>query len=153
LATPTAQLPPTTIAAATEPSPEPVPAKTIEVPLALDGYCPVALSVGEKWIAGNPAFYTMYHGQVFRFSTEEAMKKFMEEPMKYAPAAMGEDVVLMTDRGKRVYGSRKFGAWYKDRMFLFSTQESLETFAAKPEYYRDIALKYETAMKGGNTRF
>ncbi|MDR0870269.1 MAG: thioredoxin family protein [Planctomycetaceae bacterium] len=120
---------------------------TVEVPLALEGYCPILLNAEEKWIPGNPAFYTMYRGHIFRFSSEDAMSRFLQNPTKYVPMAMGEDIVLMVDRNKHIYGSRKFGAWYKDRVFLFSTQESLDAFAVKPDFYTDIALKYETAQK------
>lgn len=125
----------------------------VEVPLGLEGYCPVLLSTEERWIPGNPAYYTMYRGHVFRFSSEEAMAEFIKTPALYAPVAMGEDIVLMVDRNKKVYGNRKFGAWFQGRVFLFSNQESLDSFAARPEYYAEIALKYETALKGISGRF
>jgi YHS domain-containing protein/thiol-disulfide isomerase/thioredoxin len=125
----------------------------VEFPLGLEGYCPVLLSTEERWIPGNPAYYTMYRGQIFRFSSEEAMAEFIKTPALYAPVAMGEDIVLMVDRNKKVYGSRKFGAWFQGRVFLFSNQDSLDSFAARPEYYAEIALKYETALKGVSERF
>jgi YHS domain-containing protein/thiol-disulfide isomerase/thioredoxin len=125
----------------------------VEVPLGLEGYCPVLLCTEERWIPGNPAYYTMYRGHVFRFSSEEAMAEFIKTPALYAPVAMGEDIVLMVDRNKKVYGNRKFGAWFQGRVFLFSSQDSLDSFAARPEYYAEIALKYETALKGVSGRF
>ncbi|MDR2755224.1 MAG: thioredoxin family protein [Planctomycetaceae bacterium] len=125
----------------------------VEVPLGLEGYCPVLLSTEERWIPGNPAYYTMYRGHVFRFSSEEAMVEFMKTPALYAPVAMGEDIVLMVDRNKKVYGNRKYGAWFQGRVFLFSSQESLDSFASRPEYYAEIAIKYETALKGNSGRF
>jgi YHS domain-containing protein len=125
----------------------------VEVPLGLEGYCPVLLSTEERWVPGNPAYYTMYRGHVFRFSSEEAMSEFTKTPDRYTPVAMGEDIVLMVDRNKKVYGSRQFGAWYQGRVFLFSSQESLDAFAAAPQYYTEIALKYETALKGVSGRF
>jgi len=125
----------------------------VEVPLGLEGYCPVVLSTEERWIPGNPAYYTMFRGHVFRFSSEETMTEFMKSPEKYAPVAMGEDIVQMVDRNKKIYGNRKFGAWFQGRVFLFCNQESLDAFAARPEYYAEIALKYETAFKGIPGRF
>jgi YHS domain-containing protein/thioredoxin-related protein len=125
----------------------------VEVPLVLEGYCPVILSTEERWIPGNPAYYTMYRGHVFRFSSEEAMTDFLQEPAKYSPVAMGEDIVQMVERNKKVYGNRKFGAWFQGRVYLFCSQESLDIFAARPEYYSEIALKYETAFKGILGRF
>jgi thiol-disulfide isomerase/thioredoxin/YHS domain-containing protein len=123
---------------------------TVEVPLALDGFCPVTLSTQERWQVGNPLFYGMYQGQIYRCVDEAALVAFSKEPAKYAPAAMGEDIVQMVNRNKKIVGQRKFGAWFQDRVYLFSTQESLDAFAAKPEFYSEIALKYETALR---TRF
>jgi YHS domain-containing protein len=60
---------------------------------------------------------------------------------------MGEDIVLMVERNKRVEGNRKFGAWFQGRVFLFSNQETLNVFADRPEYYLEIALKYEMARR------
>lgn len=125
----------------------------VEVPLALDGYCPVTLGDEERWVPGNPAFYTMYRGHVFRFTDEEAMETFLQSPMDYVPVAMGEDIVMTVDRNKRVYGNRKYGAWFQGRVYLFSSSESLESFAARPEFYAEIADKYETASRQGIGRF
>ncbi len=123
---------------------------TVEIPLALDGFCPVTLSIQERWQPGNPLFYAMYHGQIFRCVNEETLAAFTKEPAKFAPVAMGEDIVQMVNRNKKITGQRKFGAWFQDRVYLFSSQESLDAFAAKPEFYAEIALKYETALR---TRF
>ena len=123
---------------------------TVEIPLALDGFCPVTLGSQERWQSGNPIFYAMYRGQIFRCVNEEALEAFSKDPAKYAPVAMGEDIVQMVNRNKKIAGQRKFGAWFQDRVYLFSSQESLDAFAAKPEFFAEIALKYETALR---TRF
>lgn len=122
-------------------------ATTVEIPLGLEGYCPVELSRTERWIPGNPLYYAMYRGQIFRFSTEEALEQFQREPARYAPIAGGDDIVLMVDRNKKVAGQRKFGVWYKDRVYLFSSGVSFEAFSVKPDYYSEIAEKYETALR------
>ena len=127
---------------------EPAPAKmVVEVPLALEGFCPVTLCSEEKWVAGNPAYCTMYQGHIFRFATAETMTTFVRNPANYMPVAMGEDIVLMVDRNKRINGNRRFGAWYQGRVFLFSSQEALNAFSERPDYYTEIALKYEMACK------
>lgn len=127
---------------------EPAPSKmTVEVPLALEGFCPVTLCTGERWVAGNPVYCTMYQGHIFRFASLEALTTFSRNPANYIPVAMGEDIVLMVDRNKRVNGNRKFGAWFQGRVFLFSSQETLNIFAERPDYYTEIALKYELARK------
>ena len=123
------------------------PKMTVEVPLALEGFCPVTLCTEERWISGNPAYCTMYQGHIFRFASFEALVTFARNPAGYIPVAMGDDIVWMVDRNKRVNGNRKFGAWFQDRVFLFASQETLDAFAARPEYYTEIAIKYEMARK------
>ncbi|MDR1052737.1 MAG: DUF255 domain-containing protein [Planctomycetaceae bacterium] len=119
----------------------------VEVPLAIEGYCPVVLCKKEEWIPGNPAYYAMYRGQVYRFSGQDAMEEFLKTPLKFAPVAMGEDVVMMIDRNKKVCGLRKYGVWFGGRVYLFASKESLNNFIAKPEYYANIAQNYEAAFK------
>ena len=127
---------------------EPAPPKaTVEVPLALEGFCPVTLCAEERWISGNPAYCTMYQGHIFRFASLEALATFAQNPANFMPIAMGEDIVLKVERNKRVNGKREFGAWFQGRVFLFSSQESLDAFATRPEYYTEIALKYELAHR------
>ena len=144
--------PPATGMSATMPAmvaDEPAPAKMmVEVPLALEGFCPVTLCAEERWVTGNPAFCTMHHGHIFRFASSEALGTFERNPASYIPVAMGEDIVLMVERNKRVNGNRKFGAWFQGRVFLFSSQETFNAFEARPDFYAEIALKYEIARRG-----
>ncbi|MDR0328204.1 MAG: DUF255 domain-containing protein [Planctomycetaceae bacterium] len=133
-----------TAAMAELPAPEKM---TVEVPLALEGFCPVTLSTEERWVSGNPAYCTMYQGHIFRFATPEAVAAFARNPANYVPIALGEDIVQMVDRNKRVNGNRNFGVCYHGRVFLFSSQESLSAFSERPDFYAEIALKYETARK------
>jgi thioredoxin-related protein/YHS domain-containing protein len=119
----------------------------VEVPLAIEGYCPVVLSQKEEWVPGNPAYYAMYRGQVYRFSSKDAMEEFLKTPLKFAPVAMGEDIVMMIDRNKKICGSRKFGVWFGGRVYLFANKESLDNFIAKPAHYANIAQNYEAAFK------
>ena len=140
--------PPATATMPTLTTEEPASTKMmVEVPLALEGFCPVTLCTEERWISGNPAYCTMYQGHIFRFASSEALATFARNPASYIPVAMGEDIVLMVDRNKRINGNRKFGAWFQGRVFLFTSQETLDTFATRPEYYTEIALKYEMARK------
>jgi len=127
---------------------EPAPAKqVIEVPLALEGFCPILLCTEENWVSGNPAYSTMYQGHIFRFSSYEALVTFAQNPANYTPVAMGEDIVLRVDRNRRVNGDRRYGAWFRGRIFLFSSQETYNAFESRPDYYAEIALKYEVARR------
>ena len=126
----------------------PAPSKMmVEVPLALEGFCPVTLCTDERWVSGNPVYCTMYQGHIFRFSSMEALATFSRNPANFTPVAMGEDIVLRVDRNRRVNGDRRFGAWYNGRVFLFSSQETFNAFETRPGYYSEIALKYEIARR------
>ncbi|MCL2005056.1 MAG: thioredoxin family protein [Planctomycetaceae bacterium] len=120
---------------------------TVEVPLGLEGFCPVTLSIEERWITGNPAYCAMYQGHLFRFASLEALTTFARNPANYIPVAMGEDIVLKVERNQRVNGDRKFGACFQGRIFLFASQETLNAFAERPDYYMEIGLRYETARR------
>jgi len=147
-ATASAQTVPVQTVPAQAVSEEPAPAKMmVEVPLALEGYCPVMLCKEERWVSGNPAYCTLYQGHIFRFSSLEALMTFAQDPANYTPVAMGEDVVLRIDRNRRVNGDRNFGAWFEGRVFLFSCQETFNAFETRPSYYAEIALKYEVARR------
>ena len=126
----------------------PAPVKMmVEVPLALEGYCPVTLYTSERWLAGNPAFCTMYQGHIFRFASREALETFAQSPADYTPVAMGEDIVLMVDRNQRVNGSRQLAAYCQGRILLFSSPETFDAFEKRPDYYMEIALRYEMARR------
>ncbi|MGL4942772.1 MAG: thioredoxin fold domain-containing protein [Thermoguttaceae bacterium] len=118
----------------------------VEIPLALDGFCPVTLRTSEKWTAGNPLFYHLYHGQIYRFVDASALEKFRVAPDEYAPVADGNDIVIFVERQRMVPGVRRFGVWYDGRVFLFSSRESLETFAKKPQFFAEIAGRYEASV-------
>jgi thioredoxin-related protein/YHS domain-containing protein len=127
---------------------EPAPAKMmIEVPLALDGYCPVMLTTEQRWVPGNQALCTLYLGHIFRFSSLEALKTFAQNPTSFIPVAMGEDVVVMVDQSKRVNGRRDIAGTYEGRVLLFSSEATYSAFAARSHYYMEIIMKYETARR------
>ncbi len=116
----------------------------VEVPLALDGYCPVTLGKEEKWMPGNPAFYTMFRGHVFRFADEAAMEIFLKKPLDFVPVAMGEDIVMTVDRNKRVYGNRKFGAWFQD---CFPLRKHWKRLRRSPNFI--LELRRNTKPRSG----
>ena len=60
------------------------PAAFENVDLAMGGYCPVCkVDMGQD-IVGNPKFALTYRGMRYLFPGEEQMKKFQQNPSKYA---------------------------------------------------------------------
>ena len=72
---------------------------------AMEGYCPVQLQEGRRWVAGNPDLQTSYEGQVFHFSSEAARQRFEAAPQKYAPVHGGNDIVFR--RGTEPHRARQ----------------------------------------------
>lgn len=101
----------------------------------LKGFCPVTLRDERELKDALPEFQASYRGQKFHFASAEARAKFQEHPERYAPAAFGADVVVLLRDRDVVEGSLEHAAWYRGRLFLFSSAETYEIFVASPDQY------------------
>jgi YHS domain-containing protein len=98
----------------------------------LKGFCPVTLRDERALKDGRPAFAASYHGEIYYLASAAAQAAFERNPAKYAPAAHGYDLALAAVAGELRQGSLDHAAWYRDRLYLFTSVESLKTFAAAP---------------------
>ena len=103
--------------------------------MGLKGFCPVVLRDERDLRDASPMFSSEFEGQNYNFSSDEARKKFEANPVAYAPAAGGKDVVLSSDDKTDAEGTLDYAVWFKDRLYLFSTKESLQTFVISPAKY------------------
>lgn len=94
----------------------------------LKGFCPVALRDGRDLVDTLPEFSSVYESRLYYFSTSEAKQKFDQNPTRYAPVAGGSDVILMHETGSEVEGKLDHALWYQDRLFLFSSRDTLGRF-------------------------
>jgi YHS domain-containing protein len=101
----------------------------------LKGFCPVALRDSRELKDARPSFQAEFDGNNYNFSSTEALEKFKADPEKYVPAAAGQDVVLAANEGTNREGSLDRAVWYRNRLYLFSTQQSHEAFIASPAKY------------------
>lgn len=92
------------------------------------GFCPVTLRDERELVDASPQFMATYEGQTYAFASHEAQRRFERDPKKYSPMSGGYDVTLLSNHGREVPGSLDYAIWYKDRLHLFSTRETLETF-------------------------
>ena len=68
-----------------------------------------------------------------------------------APRLSGNDAVLAFDRGQMQMGRREFGGFYDGRIFLFTSNETLDKFNHNPRHYADEArAKPKAAPRRGN---
>lgn len=104
------------------------------LPQGLEGYCPVTLAE-RRWLPGDPRWSNCYEARVYYFAGPHERDLFVQNPSRYAPAHSGLDAVLLVDQGVSVEGNRRHGVWYKDRIFLFSSERALERFTSNPDRY------------------
>jgi YHS domain-containing protein len=103
--------------------------------LGLEGYCPIELNEMYRWTKGEDHLTVDYEGQRFHFASEAAREKFLAKPELYAPSHRGFDVVLQCDHELLRPGKRQHGLVHRGRIYLFTSEETLEIFAKSPKRY------------------
>ena len=107
----------------------------------MKGFCPVALREHRELVDALPIYSSTFQSQRYYFSSAEAKSHFDRAPQKYAPVAGGIDVVVKETSDHSVEGTLDHAVWYKDRLFVFSSPESLEAFSANPLQYASPFLQ------------
>ena len=70
---------------------------TQQVPLVLEGRCPVSIVEMRKWVKGDPAHQIVYDGQTYRFAGEQGQQMFQANPAKYLPDEKTKKLVASGD--------------------------------------------------------
>lgn len=96
------------------------------------GFCPVALRDRRELADARPEFLSIYEGRTYELASAEAKARFEADPEKYAPVAQGNDVVLVSRGESEVEGNLSFAVWFKDRLYLFRSANTLREFNAEP---------------------
>lgn len=104
-------------------------------PLALDGFCPVTLIEKRKWQTGNARWGAIHRGRTYLFAGQKEQHAFLAAPDRYAPVLNGVDPVLAFDQQKEQSGKREFGAFFENRVYLFSSEASYRQFRKNPARY------------------
>ena len=114
-------------------------------PLALDGYCPVTLAgrAGKfpQWQPGHPRWGAIHRGRLYLFVGPEQQQAFLREPDRYSPVLSGRDVVRLIKHGEKSIGERRHGVTYRNRIYLFRDEYSLQEFRKAPNFFSREALK------------
>ncbi len=100
----------------------------------LKGFCPVALRDDRDLKNALPEHHSTFQGRTYYFSTADAKTEFDKHPEHYAPIAGGQDVVLLTEKVTKE-GSLDHAVWFKGRLYLFTSQKTLEQFVATPKEF------------------
>jgi protein disulfide-isomerase len=124
-----------------------VPARAAP-PLGLDGLCPVQLHrvrqfVNEapryKAVKGDPRYGVVHRGRTYLFIGPAEREEFLRDPDRYSPVLGGNDPVIFFDEGRQVAGDWSFGRFIGDRVYLFSSQQSLDKFLMENDASRNVA--------------
>lgn len=116
-----------------------------EVPVGLQGYCPVCLVEMKQWVKGDPRTSVKFDGHKYLFPGAEQAKMFQEDPTKYLPVLGGDDVVHFSRTGQRVPGSLSHGVIHQGRNYFFASADTQKLFQANPTTFEnaDLALNGE----------
>ena len=99
------------------------------------GFCPVELRDNRQLIDSRQQHKAKFGLQTYYFSSPEAKSAFDANPARYAPAAGGSDVVLLVNTGEEEAGTLDFTLWYRDRLYMFRSRETLDIFSRDPLRY------------------
>lgn len=103
--------------------------------VALDGYCPVELSLHGRWTQGDQRWTAEYKGFKYCFSGNTQRQEFLSNPEKYIPGNGGYDPVLSVNEKRNIAGQVNYCAAYKGRIFMFTSSATQQAFHANPEMY------------------
>ncbi|MCA9248705.1 MAG: thioredoxin family protein, partial [Planctomycetales bacterium] len=101
----------------------------------LEGYCPVTLSEAHTWTKGDKRFGAVHRGQTYLFAGPQQQQKFLANPDAYSPVLSGVDPVLAIDQNQSIAGSRRHGVFFRNRVYLFSNEDTLRHFSQNPVRY------------------
>ncbi|MEY4187985.1 MAG: hypothetical protein RIT02_3019 [Planctomycetota bacterium] len=99
------------------------------------GFCPVALRDHRELIDADSAITAQFGLQTYSFSSEQARSLFEADPTRYAPASGGCDVVVLAREGVERPGRLDFALWFRGRLYMFETRDSMSEFHASPRTF------------------
>jgi YHS domain-containing protein len=104
-------------------------------PVLLDGYCPVELINGERWLLGDSRWKVVHQGHTYLLCGEQQRDSFLANPARYTPVFSGNDAVLIKETGARMSGKTDYCVTYGDRLYMFSNATTLWKFQQNPKGY------------------
>ena len=99
------------------------------------GFCPVALRERRELVESSDQFTSTFGLQMYTFSSAESKAAFDADPSRYAPAAGGSDVVVLVNSGEEQAGQLDYALWYRDRLYLFLSRETMTLFSKDPQRF------------------
>jgi YHS domain-containing protein len=107
---------------------------------AMSGYCPVTIRTQNIWRRGKVKFKHTFDGKVYFLAGPEELSAFEANPMLYAPVLGGDSVVALSTDFQRASGSVFHAFIFKERLYLFVSEEERRTFRANPTLFENADL-------------
>jgi protein disulfide-isomerase len=133
-----------------------VPAQSAP-PVGLDGYCPVQLMRVRNiprtdprftYTKGDPRYGVVHRGRTYLFSGPAEQQEFLRDPDRFSPVVSGYDPVLFVEEGRQIPGTRDWGVYFGDRIYLFATEETRAKFNANKQKYVEFVLQAQNPGRG-----
>ena len=118
---------------------------------ALLGYCPAAYLLQGKAVKGDPVYTSTYAGELYRFSSAEAKKRFDSEPEKYFPQFAGLcTTALGGTYGNRLPSDPNVFDVHNGKVYLFSSPRAKRAYDKNPDWFiaRAEPIFAEPALDG-----
>jgi len=105
--------------------------------VGLGGFSPVSMMRDKKWLKGSEEFVGSFDGVDYFFQSPEEREVFLASPKQFVPGLHGCDPVEL-QRGRRAEtGAIELGAFYKGRVFFFTTPSNRSLFKSNPGWYAE----------------
>lgn len=101
---------------------------------------------------GDPRWGVNHRGRTYLFTSPEQQHGFLNNYDQYAPALSGYDCVQYAEGGDLVEGKRAHGVFYRDQIFLFADEASLEKFWQTPSRYLPVVEQERNHQAARGTR-
>ena len=109
--------------------------------MGIDGYCTVTLSEQSRWQLGDARWGAIHRGRTYLFIGQAEQQRFLSNPDFYAPMLSGHDPVLYIEQGKLVAGFRQHGIFFRQQIYLFSSEDTLRRFSEAAENFHSAAFQ------------
>ncbi|MEM6330090.1 MAG: hypothetical protein AAF790_07570 [Planctomycetota bacterium] len=102
----------------------------------------MSLALNRTWVKGDPGLAAAFDGKAYLFRDARARQVFVANPVRYAPALGGDNIVAFAKTGRRAPGDLRLGVTTGGRTFFVGNQKEREEFLANPQMYAaaDLAL-------------
>ncbi|MBC7964493.1 MAG: thioredoxin family protein [Fuerstia sp.] len=105
--------------------------------VGLGGFCPVTMMRDKKWLKGSEEFVGSHDGVDYFFQSAAEREVFFASPEQFIPGLHGCDPVEL-QRGRRAEtGAIELGAFYKGRVFFFTSPSNRSLFKSNPAWYAE----------------